>query len=278
VGVGVVAAVSLEPSAHDLSVRSDRAGFILLGAFLLSFVLIRISTRLMRSPKVPWWPGSIETGGGLHVHHLVFGIVLMLLCGFLAIAFYLPNPWWDLVAAGFGVGAGLTLDEYALWLHLDDVYWAEEGRHSVDAVIIAAVLGGLILLGARPLTSSDTGSAIGVVVAVVVVLALCGGALAKGRTMLGIVGVVFLPVALWGLVRLARPDSPWARWRYPADGKRMRRAIVRAERQQRRYRRWQDVIGGKPSIPSPVTAAAHDLDVDPEEAIADVGGDARAAQ
>ena len=262
-GVGVAAAFSLQPSTQDLSRRSDRAGFILLGAFLLSFVLIRISTRLMRSPKVPWWPGSIETGGGLHVHHLVFGIMLMLLCGFLAIAVYLPSPWWDLVAAGFGVGAGLTLDEYALWLHLDDVYWAEEGRRSVDAVIIVAVLGGLILLGARPLTSTDTSSAIGVVVAVIVVLALCGGALVKGRTMLGIVGLVFLPVALWGLVRLARPDSPWARWRYPADGKRMRRAIARAERQRRRYRRWQDLIGGAPSIPSPVTAAAHDLNVDP---------------
>jgi hypothetical protein len=249
------ASFSLDPSTQDLSLRSDQAGFILLGAFLLSFILIRISTRLMRSPKVPWWPGSIKTGG-LHIHHLVFGIVLMLLCGFLAIAVYLPNPWWDLVAAGFGVGAGLTLDEYALWLHLDDVYWAEEGRRSVDAVIVAAVLGGLILLGARPLTSSDTGSTIGIVVAVVTVLALCGGALVKGRTMLGIFGLVFPPVALWGLIRLARPGSPWARWRYPADGRRMRRAIARDERQERRLRRWQDLIGGAPTAPNPITAAA----------------------
>jgi hypothetical protein len=245
-----LAAFSLSPSTHDLSLRADQAGFILLGSFLLSFILIRISTRLMRSPKVPWWPGSIKTEGGLHVHHLVFGIVLMLLSGFLAIAVYLANPWYDLVAAGFGVGAGLTLDEYALWLHLDDVYWAEEGRRSVDAVIVAAVIGGLILLGARPLTASDTGSVIGIVVAVVVVLALCAAALLKGRTMLGIFGLVFPPLAFWGLVRLARPDSPWARWRYPPDGSRMRRAIVRAERQRRRYRRWQDLIGGAPSIPS----------------------------
>ena len=264
-----VAAFSLNPSTQNLSLRSDQAGFILLGAFLLSFVLIRISTRLMRSPKVPWWPGSIKTGGGLHLHHLVFGIVLMLLFGFLAIAVYLPNPWWDLVAAGFGVGAGLTLDEYALWLHLDDVYWAEEGRRSVDAVIIAAVLGGLILLGARPLTSSDTSSTIGIVFAVIVVLVFCAAALLKGRTMLGIIGLVFPPAAVWGLMRLARPDSPWARWRYPADGRRMRRAIVRAERQQRRYRRWQDLIGGAPSIPSPVTAAAQSLAVDPEAAVPD---------
>jgi hypothetical protein len=244
-----VAAFSLSPSTHDLSLRADQAGFILLGSFLLSFILIRISTRLMRSPKVPWWPGSIKTGG-LHVHHLVFGIVMMLLFGFLAIAVYLPNPWYDLVAAGFGVGAGLTLDEYALWLHLDDVYWAEEGRRSVDAVIVAAVIGGLILLGARPLTSSDTGSTIGIVVAIVVVLALSAGALLKGRTMLGIFGLVFPPLAFWGLVRVGRPDSPWARWRYPTDGSRMRRATARAERQRRRYRRWQDLIAGAPSVPA----------------------------
>jgi hypothetical protein len=269
------AAFSLNPSTQDLSIRNDQAGFILLGSFLLSFILIRISTRLMRSPKVTWWPGSIKTEGGLHVHHLVFGIVLMLLFGFLAIAVYLPNPWYDLVAAGFGIGAGLTLDEYALWLHLDDVYWAEEGRRSVDAVIIAAVLGGLILLGARPLTSSDTGSALGIAATIVVVLALAAGALLKGRTMLGIFGLVFPPLAFWGLVRLARPDSPWARWRYPADSKRMRRAIARSERQQRRYRRWQDLIAGAPSV-SAITEGAVATTVPDEADRAPAGADDRA--
>jgi hypothetical protein len=227
--------------------KSTQAGLILLGAFLLSFILIRISTRLMRSPKVPWWPGSIETGG-LHVHHLVFGIVMMLLFGFLAIAVPLNGPGLDVVAAGFGVGAGLTLDEYALWLHLKDVYWAEEGRSSVDAVIVAAVVAGLILIGARPLNGSDTSSVVGIVLAVVVVLGLSLGALLKGRVMLGIVGLVFPPLAFVGVVRLGRPTSPWARWRYPADGRRMQRAIARSERRTRRYRRWQDRIAGAPSV------------------------------
>jgi hypothetical protein len=226
---------------------NTRAGLILLGAFLLSFLLIRISTRLMRSPKVPWWPGSIETGG-LHVHHLVFGIVMMLLFGFLAVAFPLSGLWLDVVAAGFGIGAGLTLDEYALWLHLKDVYWAEEGRSSVDAVIVAAVVAGLILLGVRPLSGSDTSSIVGIVFAIVVVLGLSLGALLKGRVMLGIIGLVFPPLAFVGVVRLARPTSPWARWRYPADSRRMRRATVRAERRARRYRRWQDRIAGAPSV------------------------------
>ncbi|MFZ0090991.1 MAG: hypothetical protein WAL63_15905 [Solirubrobacteraceae bacterium] len=248
---GGLAEITIGLSTKGLVHGSTRAGVILLGSFLLSFLLIRMSTRLMRSPKVPWWPGSVKTAGGLHVHHLVFGIVLMLLFGFLAIALPLSGVWLDLVAAGFGVGAGLTLDEYALWLHLEDVYWADEGRRSVDAVIIAAVVAGLILIGARPLTATDTGSLLGVVVAVVVVLGLSVGALVKGRIMLGIAGLIFPPLALLGVVRLARPTSPWARRRYPADGRRMRWATARFERQALRQRRWQDRIGGAPSVVAP---------------------------
>src|SRR5207248_8918909 len=105
----------------------------------------------MRSPKVPWWPGSVVTEGGLHLHHLVWGIVLMLGCGFLGFVTDLGSPGRELLAAGFGVGAGFTLDEFALWIHLRDVYWAEEGRSSFTAVIVALVLGGLILLGVAPL-------------------------------------------------------------------------------------------------------------------------------
>ena len=227
--------------------KSTQAGLILLAAFLLSFLLIRISTRLMRSPKVPWWPGSIKTGG-LHVHHLVFGIVMMLLFGFLAIALPFDGPWLDVIAAGFGVGAGLTLDEYALWLHLKDVYWAEEGRSSVDAVIVAAVVAGLILLGARPLSGSDTSSVVGIIVAIVVILGLRWAHCSRAGSCSGIVGLVFPPLAFVGVVRLGRPTSPWARWRYPVDSRRMRRATVRVERRARRYRRWQDRIAGAPSV------------------------------
>ncbi len=247
------AEITVGLSAKALAAQSTRAGFVLLGAFLISFVFIRTSARLMRSPRVPWWPGSITTEGGLHVHHLVFGIVLMLLCGFLAIGVRLPSPWLELIAAGFGIGAGLTLDEFALWLHLEDVYWAEEGRRSIDAVIVAALVAGLILVGARPLTANDTSSVVQIVISVTVLLALGAVALLKGRTMLGIVGLVFPPLALLGVVRLARPSSPWARWRYPPDGQRMARATARFERRTRRYRRWQEWIGGAPSTAQRIT-------------------------
>lgn len=85
--------------------------------------------------------------GGTHIHHLVWGIWLLLLTGYLAIAFgaFLPL---EPIALFFGIGAALTLDEFALWLHLEDVYWSREGRWSVDVVIIVAVVLGLIMLGA----------------------------------------------------------------------------------------------------------------------------------
>src|ERR671918_113419 len=122
--------------------------FLVLVGFLGSFLFIRTSTRLMRSPKVPWWPGSVTTGE-LHVHHLVFGIVLMLAAPTIAYGIQ-DSPWWELTAVAFGIGAGLTFDEFALWLHLDDVYWAEEGRSSVDAVVVAGVFMMIVFLGVVP--------------------------------------------------------------------------------------------------------------------------------
>src|SRR5919112_3825392 len=94
-----------------LGSEAERAGLILLAAMLLSFLFIRTSARLMRSPNVPWWPGSVTTEGGLHLHHLVFGIVLMLVGGTLGFAVDESQaPWIELAAVAFGIGAGLTFD------------------------------------------------------------------------------------------------------------------------------------------------------------------------
>src|SRR5690242_19206868 len=116
----MVAAISIDfdlPS-HFLDDPGSRAGFVLLGSFLLSFLFIRTSARLIRSPQVPWWPGSVTTGGGLHLHHLVWGIVLLLLSGLIEFATAPGSPWNEILAALFGIGAGLTLDEFALWVYL----------------------------------------------------------------------------------------------------------------------------------------------------------------
>jgi hypothetical protein len=213
---------------------------------LASFLFIRTSARLMRSPKVPWWPGSVQTEGGLHVHHLVFGIVLMLALGF-ALALQPPSPWLEIFAAGFGIGAGLTLDEYALWLHLEDVYWAEEGRRSVDAVVIAALLGGLLLMGFLPFSTDD--GAAPIVLTMVVVLALSAVAILKGKIVMGVAGVLFPIVGLIGAIRLAKPGSIWAKRRYERGSRKLARATKRYARHTRRYQRFQDRVAGAPEVP-----------------------------
>jgi hypothetical protein len=241
-----IAAIVLEfeGDATFLDAEGERAGLILLASLLVSFLLIRASTRLMRSPRVPWWPGSIQTEGGLHVHHLVFGIVLMLLGGFL-LALRLESPWMELAAAGFGIGAGLTLDEYALWLHLKDVYWAEEGRQSVDAVIVAGLVGGLVLMGFLPF-STDSGAP-AIVLSVLLSLAVAAVAVLKGKVFLAVAGMLFLPAGLIGAIRLAKPDSPWARRRYPQGSRKRIESERRFERHTRRYQRFQDRVAGAPS-------------------------------
>jgi hypothetical protein len=227
-----------------LDTASTRAGLVVLGAFLASFLFIRTSARLMRSPNVPWWPGSIKSEGGLHVHHLVFGIVLLLTTGFV-LALQPDSPAREIVAACFGIGAGLTLDEYALWLHLDDVYWAEEGRRSVDAVVIATLIAGLLVMGFLPF-STNSGT-VTIVISMIVVLAVAVVALLKGKVVLGIVGILLPVLSLVGAIRLAKPDSPWARRRYPPGSRKLSRAAERHERHTRRYRSFQDRIAGSPA-------------------------------
>lgn len=156
-------------SQHFLDDRGQRAGFVLLGSFLAAFLFIRTSARLIRSPKVSWWPGSVTTKGGLHLHHLVWGIVLILVSGFLNFVLRPSSPGLEILAAAFGIGAGLTLDEFALWVHLEDVYWSNEGRASIDAVVVAALLGGLVVLGIAPFDLANRTSPISSLVAVTVI-------------------------------------------------------------------------------------------------------------
>ena len=119
--------------------------FLFFVAFLLTFGFIRTSAHLIRA-QVSWWPGNVEVGG-THIHHLVWGILLLLIAGYVGVAIAPPSPWHEIVAVLFGVGTGLTLDEFALWLNLKDVYWSQQGRRSIDAVIVAATFTGMVLVG-----------------------------------------------------------------------------------------------------------------------------------
>jgi hypothetical protein len=238
---------------NDQLVAHDRQWlFLVLLGLLVSFGFIRMSTRLMRSPRVPWWPGSIVSEGGVHVHHLVFGIVLMMAAGTISFAGFATSPIYEICAFLFGVGIGLTIDEYALWVHLEDVYWSKEGRSSIDAMVIACALMGLAILGIRPF-DVETGTA-GAVIATILGVALSLGAVLvsflKGRVLHGSVGVVVSPVALYGACRLGKPDSFWANRYYGArNPKKQARSEARFRPDRRTERikdRFRDLIGGVP--------------------------------
>jgi hypothetical protein len=235
-------------------VEHDEQGlFLVLAGFILSFAFIRMSTRIMRSPRISWWPGSVVSDGGVHLHHLVFGIVAMMIGGILGFAALGHSPYAEICAFVFGVGAGLTIDEFALWVYLDDVYWAEEGRSSIDATVIAAAGMLLLLLGFSPF-SFDTSSVeqtIGSILGAAAVFGLVAACFAKQRVMHGTVGFFVFPIAIYGAVRLGKPGSPWSRRRY---GERRPKKQVKAEerfppdrRTERFKNAFRDIIGGKPT-------------------------------
>ena len=117
------------------------------------------------------------------------------------------------------------LDEFALILHLQDVYWSGEGQLSVEAVSLVAACLGLALVGFSPLQVPDMGSAerllrisaTGILVIDACLALVC---ILKGKYRTGLFGLFLPPVGLFGAVRLARPNSIWARRRYHAPGPR----------------------------------------------------------
>lgn len=234
---------------HISAAPGPGLAFLVLLGLLISFLFIRTSARMIRA-EVSWWPGNVETDSGLHLHHLVWGIVLMLIAGFAGFAVHSDAPWSEIAAVAFGVGAGLTLDEFALWIRLEDVYWADEGRLSLDAVILTAIFMGLVVAGGQPFGLSDPVSAPVAAVAVAQAFVLSAISFLKGRIALGIVAI-FLPMSgLWAACRLAKPSSPWAR-RFYGEAKLIRaQRRFPADRRGARIRdRFFDAIGGRPSGP-----------------------------
>lgn len=116
-------------------------------SFFITFGITRLVTHTMRHRRPDGWGLWL---GGVHLHHLVWGILLLLVVGYL----WLLEAGTDgrgvsprserLLAFLYGAGAALTLDEFALWIHLEDVYWERQGRASIDAVIL---FGGLVSAG-----------------------------------------------------------------------------------------------------------------------------------
>jgi hypothetical protein len=236
-------------------VADDRQGiFLVLLSFLASFSFIRTSARIGRSPRASWWPGSVVSESGVHLHHLVWGICLMVCSGTLGFALVGQSPWFEVCACGFGIGAGLTIDEFALWVYLQDVYWAREGRSSVDAAVIAAAAMLLVLLGFQPFDfpTGSLGEVAGSILGIVVLVGLVVICLAKQRVLHGAIGTFAWPLALYGALRLGKPRSPWGRRFYrPEKLARAQRRFPPDRRTERLKNRVRDAIGGAPSEASP---------------------------
>ena len=191
----------------------------------MTFGFIRTSAHMIKA-QVSWWPGNVQVGG-THIHHLVWGILLLLIMGYVGVAVAPPTPWHEIVTVLFGVGTGLTLDEFALWLNLEDVYWSQQGRRSIDAVIIAGTITGMVLVGYTAWldVATEVEDAVFAVVGAFGVLAVLIALVnvSKEKFGMALVGVFFLPVGLVGAFRLGRPHSLWSRLFYRDHKKQLAR-------------------------------------------------------
>jgi hypothetical protein len=173
------------------------------------------------------------------------------------------EPEFTAGAIVLGIGAALVLDEYALILHLSDVYWEEDGRTSVDAVFAAVAVGGLLVLGLHPLmffinlwhdTTHSLVLRAGLVFGMVLTLPLAVLVVLKGKVWTGLIGMFFVPLLVIGAIRLSRPQAPWARYLYMRRLDKMSRALQRERTLRRpvvRAKLWlQSTIAGTPRLPS----------------------------
>jgi len=239
---------------RDTVFASERLPLTLaFAAFLTTFLVTRGITRMIRAGKGPF--RDIDTGG-VHIHHVVPGIVLMLVGGFSAVAAGGHVTARSIAAVLFGVGSGLVLDEFAMIVHLDDVYWTEQGRVSVEMTVLAAAVVGLAVTGFVPFdvtapSGTSAGDRLAWVVGIAWAVAIAAITFAKGKVRLGVIGILLPLFNLIAAVRLARPGSPWANRFYRNRPAKLRRATERARRHDARWDPWtrrvEDLLGGRPT-------------------------------
>jgi hypothetical protein len=222
--------------------------FLLFVAFIVTFAVTRAITRLIRAERGPFRDNVSDSG--LHIHHAVPGLLLLIAGAFLAVGAAGQTGWAELAGVLVGVGTSLVLDEFALILHLDDVYWSEEGRVSVEMVALAVACLGLALLGFRPFrfdgaagTAAVVLSIVGIVMHVVWVVIV----VAKGKYPTALFAAFIPLVGPVGGLRLAQPGSRWATKFY--DEAKTARAERRAATHDARYgrvtTRVADLLGGE---------------------------------
>ena len=190
-------------------------------AFVVTFATTRTITRLIRRGRGPFHDNV--TGGGLHIHHAVPGLILLIVGAFTAIGGPDRLAWRCFAAVLIGIGVSLVLDEFALILHLQDVYWTGAGQLSVEAVSITAACLGLALVGFSPFGVQHANSverffrfsASGLLAVDGLLAVVCA---LKGKYRCALFGLFVGPIAWVGALRLARPDSIWARRYYSGHG------------------------------------------------------------
>jgi len=216
--------------------------------FIVTFVITRIIVRMIRSGRGPFKDNSV---GGVHIHHVVPGIILMIVGGLLAIG-GVGSGWDNAAGVIFGMGLALVLDEFALILHLQDVYWEEEGRLSVDAVFVLAGVMMLLLIAGSPfgidVDREQSWLRIGLIVLIAIDLTMAAVCAAKGKLGTAVAGVAVPVIAYIGALRIARPDSPWAKRAYGKHPKRMEKSKKRESEFDSRWRtkvsKLQDFVAG----------------------------------
>lgn len=234
---------------------------VMLLAFLITFICTRGYTRIARHKG---WKSTYL--GGVHAHHLVFGLVIAFMAAGLNFALMPSQGFGQLtLAVAFGIGAALVLDEFALVFHLKNVYWEKEGRKSVDAIVMGCSFGLLFLIQTAPFSGTDivprallstvlTGNLFFIVITAM-----------KGKLYTAIFGVFVPFLALIGAIRLAEPKSVWARWFYRSEFKilgfykpksaKQKRAEIRYHMYAKKWRprkdRLWDFFGGKLGHPGP---------------------------
>jgi hypothetical protein len=235
----------------QLEVVNGYKGPLLLSftAFVVTFVTTRTITRLIRAGRGPFHNVS---SGGVHMHHSTPGVVLLIVGGFTGVGSPPLSVWTYLAGLLVGVGASLVLDEFAMIFRLQDVYWSQEGQLSVNVVTLAAACVGLATVGVSPvddLPPDITAFRYAAVAVLLLNFVLVAITALKGKYPTALLGLFIGPIAWVAAVRLARPTSPWARWRYSAAKR--ARAGRRAAAFDRRWapvrQHWDDFIGGTPT-------------------------------
>jgi hypothetical protein len=144
VETNVVTPGEVHQAFHEELHPRQQSALISWMAFTGTFAAVRAITYSIKDAKGPF--GNLSVGG-VHLHHYMWGILTVSVVGGAAIRGEDKLRRHPLVASAYGAGMALIVDEFALLLDLEDVYWAREGRVSVDLAIGLISAAGSVLVG-----------------------------------------------------------------------------------------------------------------------------------